>query len=74
MSIKPWEKELSLALKKTLLDRESALGVLLFLARGNENGENNCKQMIEFLKTNPTFEEIHDKVDEILGIDIEDEE
>lgn len=30
--------------------------------------------MIEFMKTNPTIEEIQDKIDEILGIYIEDEE
>lgn len=74
MSIKEWEKELSLALKKTDLEKEDSLAILLFLARGNENGESNCNQMIEFLKNNPTVEEIEEKVDEILGIYIEDEE
>ena len=75
MAVTELEKELIVALKKrTDLDQEERVGIGLMVARGNENGESNCRQMIEFLKTNPTIEEIQDKVDEILGIEISDED
>ena len=44
------------------------------MTRGNSNSDSNCKQMIEFLKTNPTREQIEEEIDKILGIYTEDEE
>ncbi len=75
MALTRIELELKNALKKrTDLDFDTKVGTLVVLARGNENGESNCRQMIEFLKTNPSIEEIEEKIDEILGIEISDED
>lgn len=53
------------------LKEESFIGTMLALVVDQEDWDDNCKQMYEFLQEHPdaTHEEIRDKQDKILGIE-----
>ena len=75
MKVTETERELAQALNaRKDLDKDTKIGCLLSMARGNENSESNCRAMIKFLKTNPNREQIEEEIDKILGIYTEDEE
>lgn len=59
-----------------VLEKDSFIGTMLALTVNQEDPEENCKEMYDFLKKYPNakYDDIWDKTHDILGIIIDDDD
>ena len=64
------EKELSKLLLKIIHHKDTYVGTMLMLTVNQDDPDGNCRKLIDFINENPDvgYDEVMDKVDEILGI------
>lgn len=65
------QKELAAILREKLNDDDAYIGTMLALISNQPSPDDNCRELLEFIRENPQvgYDEILLKSDEIIGIE-----
>ncbi len=65
------QSECAKLIRRIIKDDETYVGTMLMLIVDQQDPDNNCRQMVDFLNQNPNadYDEIMEKADLIVGIE-----
>lgn len=65
------QDELAKELLSVIFDKDTYVGTMLMLTVNQTDPDGNCRKLLEFIRANPNvgYDEVMDKVDEIMGIE-----